>query len=115
MNELKRFDTLLMGLSLFLYCKRQKNLGLTGFFLFISISSFSILKFTPNISGYSVRSITIYFILCLFFILFKVIYFKKNSNIDNKKITSIFLMIFSAIGCMIGNFTSAGLVIMDNI
>ena len=110
LNELKRFDTLLMGLSLFLYCKRQKNLGLTGLFLFISISSFSILKFTPNISGYSVRSITIYFILCLFFILFKVIYFKKkNSNIDNKKITSIFLMTFSAIGCMIGNFTSAGL------
>lgn len=109
--QIKSLDTLFLSFLMFLILKNKKlNLDIL-IFSFSFILSLSIFQNNYNLGAFSIKSLSILLITCIF-VLFEIIFifFKKNINdgYSSKYIKLIFLPL-SSVGCLLGNFTSAGL------
>ena len=111
-KELKRIDTLLLGIFLFLYFRNFSYSKYIGIFLFNLYFAYCIFSSNYNLAGYSIKIIVILFVSCLMIFIENLIYknfsleeFSLNKNNFNKLV----IILFGSIGCLLGNFTSAGL------
>ena len=110
--EIKRFNTVILGFFIYLVSKSSIKLKILGTLSFILFWSISILNTNYNISGFSVKSISILLITCGVIFLEYIV--KRISSphfvvfLDEKQ-QKLFYIFFASLGCMIGNFTSAGL------
>ena len=112
LNELKRLDTILLGIFLFLYLRNFPYSKYIGIFIFNLYFAYCIFNSNYNLAGYSIKIIVILFVSCLIFfietLIFKNLSLEKFSFQKNNFNKLVFIL-FGAIGCLLGNFTSAGL------
>ena len=110
-NEIKKFELIFMGLCIYAYFKNLKIRGLNFIFIYNFLWSYFMIKGFYNLSGFSVQAISILVICNLFYCFERLILnFRSLKNLRNEKIfLFIFLYTSSSLGCLIGNFTSAGL------
>ena len=110
-NEIKRFEVIFMGLCIYVYFKNLKIWGLNFIFIYNFLWSYFIIKGFYNLSGFSVQAISILVICNLFYCFERLILnFRSLKSFRNDNIfLFIFLYTTSSLGCLIGNFTSAGL------
>ena len=100
-----------MGLCIYAYLRNLKIWGLNFILIYNFLWSYFIIKGFYNLSGISVQAISILVICNLFYCFERLILnFRSLKNLRNEKIfLFIFLYTSSSLGCLIGNFTSAGL------
>ena len=100
-----------MGLCIYVYFKNLKIWGLNFIFIYNFLWSYFIIKGFYNLSGFSVQAISILVICNLFYCFERLILnFRSLKSFRNDNIfLFIFLYTTSSLGCLIGNFTSAGL------
>ena len=107
----KKIDTLLLGVCLYFILKNitQKYIGILIFNVFLS---YCIFNANYNLAGYSIKIIVILLLSCLLLLFDNFVFFdslSKNELDQNNKFKKIIILLFGSIGCLIGNFTSAGL------
>ena len=109
--ELQRYQVWLMGLFIYLYSSKFKFLKLYSISIFVFLWAYTILRFSYNISGFSVQATSLFIVLSSLCIIDLIIQnLSKKKYIENeKKFNCLILFTFSSVGCLIGNFTSAGL------
>lgn len=111
-NEFKKIDTFFLGLTLFFYLISRNNFKLFFLIIFSSIFYKSTFYSNYNLAGFSNKFILILFYTCFAFVVkhlfFKLFYKEENIN-QNINFQKLIILLFSSIGCFLGNFTSAGL------
>ena len=110
--EIKRIDTLVLGVCLYFYFRKNITQKYIGIFIFNVFLSYCIFNGNYNLAGYSIKIIVILLLSCLLLLLDNLIFFEslsKNELDQKNKFKKIIILLFGSIGCLIGNFTSAGL------